>query len=224
MPLSSHKPATSRQMPNLLPVLSVSSWPDFRQQTLPHEDAVLWHRPLPGPVQDWLDEIPDEQLPRGRFCLAPRDVGACIERLFREAELADHPALAWLCQDAQRLAEQVADVHAGRVLRLRLEAVFDNACRKFHIDNVVARLICTYRGPGTQLSMGGGDTDKAETVPTGAPILLKGKQWPQEAAIALHHRSPPIEGTGLSRLVLVLEPVNEDDEFGTSYDRRFNPN
>ena len=224
MPLSSQSPKTPLQRPNLLSVLSVSSWPDFRQQTRPREDAVVWQRSLPEPVQDWLAQIPDVQLPSGRFCLAPNDVGACIEQLFREAGLADHPALAWLCQDAQWLAEQVARVQAGSKLRLRLEPVFDNACRKFHVDNVVARLICTYRGPGTQLSMETGETEEIATLPTGAPVLLKGKQWSQKEIIGLHHRSPPIEGTGLSRLVLVLEPVSEDDEIGTSYDRRFNPN
>lgn len=224
MSLSSHSPKTPRQVPNFLPVLSVSSWPNLRRQTRPLEDAVVWQRSLPEPVQNWLDQIPNEQLPSGRFCLAPTDISACIGQLFREAGLADHPALAWICQDAQRLAELVADIHSGSKLRLRLEPVFDNACRKFHVDNVVARLICTYRGPGTQLSMSAEEKDEIATLPTGAPVLLKGKQWPQGDEIALHHRSPPIEGTGLSRLVLVLEPVYEDDEFGTSYDRRFIPN
>lgn len=179
---------------------------------------------LPRGVQDWLDQIPDMRLPSGRFRLAPNEISACIETLFGEVGIANHPALSWLCRDAERLGLQVASVHSVSRVRLRVEAIFDNACSKFHIDNVVARLICTYRGPGTQLSLCKGEADQIETVPTGAPIVLKGKQWTQTDEVSLHHRSPPIEGTGLSRLVLVLDPIHEDDEIGTSYDRRFKPN
>ena len=174
-------------------------------------------------VQDWLDRIPDTCLPSGRFRLAPTEISTCIETIFGEVGIANHPALSWLCRDAERLGLQVATLHAVPSVRLRVEAVFDNACSKFHIDNVVARLICTYRGPGTQLSLCKGEADQIETVPTGAPIVLNGKQWPQTDEVALHHRSPPIVGARLSRLVLVLDPIHEDDEIGTSYDRRFKP-
>ena len=224
MKLTSESHKISPDNRNELSVLSVSTWSAFQAQSHPREDAVVWHRALPKSVQDWLDHIPDMRLPSGRFRLAPTEVGACIERLFGEVGIANHPALTWLCQDAEKLAEQVANLHRVSSVRLRVEAVFDDACRKFHIDNVVARLICTYRGPGTQLSMLRGEVEHVETVPTGTPILLKGKQWPQTDEVALHHRSPPIEGTGMSRLVLVLDPVHEDDEIGTSYDRRFKPN
>ena len=79
---------------------------------------------------------------------------------------------------------------------------------------MTARLICTYRGPGTQYCISHDHTDPKRffTVPTGAPILLRGSRWPQRPASGLLHRSPPIEGTGETRLVLVLDPVlNEDD-------------
>ena len=204
-------------------VLRVSTWSEFQVHSHLREDAILWDRAVPKAVQDWLDRIPDTCLPSGRFRLAPTEISTCIETMFGEVGIANHPALSWLCQDAERLGLQVAILHAVPSVRLRVEAVSDNACRKFHIDNVVARLICTYRGPGTELSRCEGDMGEIETVPTGAPVLLKGKQWPQTDNIKLHHRSPPIEGTGMSRLVLVLDPIHEDDEIGTSYDRRFKP-
>ena len=101
-------------------------------------------------------------------------------------------------------------------LRLRLEAVIQtNACRKFHIDAITARLVCTYRGTGTQygISTDGHDPDRVFTVPTGAPILLRGTLWPGRPPSGLLHRSPPIEGTGETRLVLVFDPVlNPEDE------------
>lgn len=222
------KPALSPESPaqtkGQLPVLSVSTWPAFQHAFPPKEDAVLWHRGVPEAVQTWLDQLPDSHLPTGRFRLSPADAGACVRHLFVETGIADHPALAWLCQDANRFAALIARVCDASTVRLRLEAVYDNACCKFHVDNVVARLICTYRGPGTQLGLGAQDTDQITTVSTGAPIVLKGRLWSQAQDVILHHRSPPIEGTGVSRLMLVLEPIHEDDEIGTSYDRRFSPN
>ena len=56
-------------------------------------------------------------------------------------------------------------------VRLRLQAVTTNACRKFHLDAITGRLVCTYRGPGTQYgtSTAGEDPEHIRTVPTGAP-------------------------------------------------------
>ncbi|MEL6692171.1 MAG: DUF1826 domain-containing protein [Pseudomonadota bacterium] len=224
MILTSEPPKTARQKRGNLPVLSVSTWSDFQAQSRPIEDAILWQRFLPKAVQDWLDQIPETRLPSARYRLKPVDVGFCLAKVFGDAGHPGDPALSWLSQDVGRLAHLVADINGVSSVRLRIEPVFDNACRRFHVDNVVCRLICTYRGPGTQLSLHPGKMDEIETISTGAPILLKGKQWPQGDSIGLHHRSPPIEGTGLSRLVLVLDPVHEDDEIGTSYDRRFIPN
>lgn len=49
----------------------------------------------------------------------------------------------------------------------------------------------------------------AQTVATGSPLLLRGTRWPAQPASGLLHRSPPIEGTGETRLVLVLDPVTD---------------
>ena len=100
-------------------------------------------------------------------------------------------------------------------LRLRFDVVTTNACRKFHVDFITARLICTYRGPGTQygISADGSEPRRVFSVPTGAPILLRGKLWPERPNSGLLHRSPAIEGTGETRSVLVLDPISDlDDE------------
>jgi hypothetical protein len=88
--------------------------------------------------------------------------------------------------------------------------VTTNACRKFHVDAMAARLICTYRGTGTQYgqSRNGDDPKRVFTVPTGSAVLLRGSLWPSNRDCGLVHRSPPIEGTGETRLVLVLDPVD----------------
>lgn len=49
-------------------------------------------------------------------------------------------------------------------------------------------------------------------MPTGAPIPLRGTLWPEGPRSGLLHRLPPIEGTGETRLVLVLDPVDDPEE------------
>lgn len=185
-------------------------------------DAAIWQRALPESVHAWLDALPDHALPQGRFVLQPDHVLDCLEVVFERLGSPLTPARTWFCEDVQRLATRVEALSGAPLIRLRLEPVFDNACAKFHIDNVTTRLICTYRGPGTQIAVDETAMETIKTVPTGAPILLKGKQWPQAKPPQLKHRSPPIEGTGLVRLMVVLETTNLDDVM-PAYDAIFRP-
>ena len=117
----------------------------------------------------------------------------------------------WLEADVSAIVTTFAELMSTDYVRMRLEVVTTNACRKFHIDRIVGRLVCTYRGTGTQYGISDGNHDPVHvhTVSTGAPILLRGSLWPAVPAPGLSHRSPPIEGSGEVRLVLVLDPVND---------------
>ena len=123
-----------------------------------------------------------------------------------------------LVNDVAALAEVLREIMPTSHLQMRFDVVTTNACRKFHIDAVTARLVCTYRGTGTQygISTDGAEPQKIFTVPTGAPILLRGTLWPEPPRSGLLHRSPPIEGTGETRLVLVLDPIIDDTPNGTN--------
>ncbi|WP_367648814.1 DUF1826 domain-containing protein [Ruegeria arenilitoris] len=105
------------------------------------------------------------------------------------------------------------DLMRSKWLRLRLDVVATNACRRFHIDAVTSRLVCTYRGTGTRygISTDGTDPSRVFTVPTGSPVVLRGTLWPENPKSGLLHRSPPIEGTGETRLLLVLDPVADPE-------------
>ena len=200
------------QMPSSedLPVALVSDAIDLTTALAADIDAAILNRSMPQTVGQWLDAMAPEQLPAGRYVLPAERVSACLADLFHERG-HNGPELAWLCADAQELAVQIHRLTDAPRLRLRLEPVFDNACSKMHIDNVVARLICTYSGPGTELGTAATANEPLMTVPTGAPILLKGRRWPAATEPALRHKSPAIKGTGLSRLVMVLEGCPDAD-------------
>ena len=176
--------------------------------------AALWQREvLPG-FQRWIDGLDPICLPRGRLILRPDTVRQAVAQLCGSSGMLGSPHRDHLVDDISALAETFVDLTNARWLRLRLDVVTSNACRKFHIDAVTARLVCTYRGTGTQYgnSKDGQEPTRIVTVPTGAPILLRGTLWPSETDTPLLHRSPRIEGTGEARLVLVLDPIDDPEE------------
>jgi hypothetical protein len=176
--------------------------------------AAIWRRqPLQG-FQSWINGLDPEVLPKARVILRPETVRDAAAEICNASAMPACPERSRLVDDIAALSDIFAKLMRARWLRLRLDAVTSNACRRFHIDAVTARLVCTYRGTGTQYGI---STDAAQprrilTVPTGAPILLRGTLWPENPRSGLLHRSPPIEGTGETRLVLVLDPVDDPEE------------
>ena len=176
--------------------------------------AAIWRRdPLPS-FQTWIDGLDSNRLPRARLTLRPELVRSAMVELCEAAGTPAGPEKDRLVDDVAAMAILFADLMSSKWLRLRLDIVSTNACRKFHIDAVASRLVCTYRGTGTQygISTDGSEPSRVFTVPTGAPILLRGTLWPETPKSGLLHRSPPIEGTGETRLVLVLEPVADPED------------
>ena len=111
---------------------------------------------------------------------------------------------AALAHEIAALADALAAVTIAKRLRLRLEVVDTDACRRFHADYVTLRLLCTYVGPGTQWHRVS-TPDAIEQVPTGAVAIFKGRQLLDPPTVL--HRSPPIAGTGVHRLMLVIDPA-----------------
>ena len=176
--------------------------------------AAIWQRQALPAFQTWIDGLEPEQLPRARLIIRPVVAEEAIGQICDLCGTPDCEHRTRLVGDIAAMAEIFADLMGAPFIRVRLDVITTNACRKFHIDALTARLVCTYRGTGTQygISKDGADPDPIFTVPTGAPILLRGTQWPEHPRSGLLHRSPPIEGTGEARLVLVLDPIAEQED------------
>lgn len=183
--------------------------------------GVIWQRKPAVSFQNWIDRIPVKQLPRVRLTLRPNAVHQAVQHICDEAELPEGTERTQLTDDIVSLSAICADMMRAPFLKLRLDVVTTNACRKFHVDAVPARLVCTYRGTGTQygFSIDGATPSRVDTVSTGSPILLRGTLSNRSSVIlqngaptpVLLHRSPPIEGTGEARLVLVVDPVDRPE-------------
>ena len=142
--------------------------------------AAIWRRQPERNFQSWLDALPPDQLPHGRVVLRRDAVAAAVAQLCDIAQTPHCAERAQLTDDVTALAHIFADIMQSPYLRLRLQAIKTNACRKFHIDAITARLICTYRGTGTQYGNGesGHDPVEIHTLQAGVPLILRGTSWP----------------------------------------------
>ena len=113
----------------------------------------------------------------------------------REVRLALAHLPASLRTDITALAERFMALMQVDAVRVRVEGIVTNDCKKIHTDFTDVRLITTYAGQGTEYAPHGDANCCLERVPTGAVALLKGRSFATGHAPCFH-RSPPIEGTG----------------------------
>lgn len=175
--------------------------------------AVQWRRtPLPE-FQAWMDGLSPRELPSVRAIFRAEQAVQIVQAACEASKTPAHVERDRFVDDVGALADVFAKLMGAPFLRLRFDVVESNACCRFHIDSVQARLICTYRGSGTQygLARDGREPESVHTVPTGAPMIFKGTESHRALGPVLLHRSPPIEGTGETRLLLVIDPIHDPE-------------
>ncbi|MEL6364398.1 MAG: DUF1826 domain-containing protein [Pseudomonadota bacterium] len=170
-------------------------------------DAVIWRRALPSFLPTALHQVASQGSVERRVPISLAANDDVIDALLREMGFEQGAAADWMAHDLKTLTARYGRLLSVDRATLRFEIVRDDACRKFHRDVVRARMICTYSGPGTEYgaASSGGTPESIERAPTGSPILLKGARWPKSSPRTVLHRSPPIEGTGASRFVVVID-------------------
>lgn len=171
----------------------------------------IWERSAPPGLSDLiLEGIADI-----RFTTEIDALSALLDNALDDAGHRRGIARDILHNDILALANRFAEIMQNEHVEIRLEHVTTNACKKFHTDYVTARLITTYLGQGTQWIDGddGADCDCGEPhniqqMQAGHVALFKGRLWSSHSPAI--HRSPPIEGTGEERLMLVVNPVQRN--------------
>lgn len=178
----------------------------------PAVELVVWERSLSFDLAAWLEAVPPRQLPDGRLLVTEPDLSAALAAMLDSCGTPDGPLRAAFLHDVVALAAGFLATMASDTVDLRLQAIRDDACWKFHRDCVAARLLTTYRGPGTQwvqpahsaaaLSRQKSYEGPIRQFPRHAVGLFKGSCTPPAKGIV--HRSPAIAATGTTRLVLCL--------------------
>ena len=125
-----------------------------------------------------------------------------------------------LVRDVDQLVRVFAKLTKSKDVFVKLERLDDNGCAFWHQDSVSFRLIATYRGPCTEwvhpdaskktLLRKKADSDEAQSLCHHDVALFKGRGKTHHGDALLNqpgivHRSPHISGSGVHRVVLVLD-------------------
>lgn len=123
------------------------------------------------------------------------------------------PAPGGMAADMLFLARVFAAITRRDRLRIRLDGVTDDACHRFHRDAVGLRLLCTYRGAGTQWTLCGPNCAAPHQAPACAVALLKGSAHDPPAPPGCLHRSPPVSALPENRRGRLLLCIDEPGRF-----------
>jgi len=211
---------STSQTPSALPH-TAGNQPDVLRHILdPDVNLSLWQRPAQQEVTRELLPLQATHLPDVRCSTSPVSFDDDVSALLQQQGL-DPLAFANWRIDLGQLAALFFDISEERDVTLRLETIVDDGCRRFHVDRTHLRLLCTYRGPGTEW-LTDAQVDR-EAQANGAPNdciirvgepsrfqpfwvgVLKGDAYPGNAGHGLVHRSPPIAGSGQTRVLFCLD-------------------
>lgn len=186
----------------------------------PQIQLAQWRRPVDTVITDWLETHAVDLGSGFRQTLSPGrtpDLGRLPAGAGRDA----------LAVDLTLLAEMLGELLDAPTIGLRLEVVRQAMCPRLHVDRVGIRLLCTYRGPGTDwvedasvdrsflgAASGGLPDDcsglllpgyRFESIPPFAVALLKGNLWQGNGGRGIVHRSPAIPDNQLPRVLVALD-------------------
>lgn len=166
----------------------------------PGAALAIWWRSLPDALRAGLDTLDLDTVDDVSLDMA---ADRPVDDKLVAAGYAD-PVAALLARDIELLVRRHAALTGEDRLRLKLEVIETDACRRFHADYVTLRMLCTYVGPGTQWCRTVAPDAICE-VPTDAVGVFKGRVLLDPPTVL--HRSPPIVATGRRRLMLTIDPL-----------------
>lgn len=189
----------------------------------PDCNAAVLPRTLPEALTRYLDD------PRVHALLGNgmRTRVRCNQTLPAET-LPATPGREALLDDIRGLTEIMGDLLDCDHVGLRLEVLRKAMCPRFHVDRVGIRLLCCYRGNGTEYLQGShadrsklghaavsDDEDSGlildaagiHRAPRYAITLIKGAAWPGNAEHGAIHRSPQVLPDDAPRIVLALDAI-----------------
>jgi hypothetical protein len=173
----------------------------------PEIQIAQWQRPTNHVISEWLDAHAG-------------DLGIGLRQTLSSGQppdLAQLPAgdgRDAFAEDLTLLAEMLGELLDAPTIGLRMEITHQAMCPRLHVDRVGIRMLCTYRGPGTEWveddavdrrflgAASGGKPDESsgllrpgyriESIPPFAVALLKGSLWQENVGRGIVHRSPAL--------------------------------
>ena len=197
----------------------------------PDVQILVWTRDTPDALSDYIECAASRMSASSRMLIGAE--GHLPESALPVLpDQPDHEGRFLMQSDIRMLVEAFSDLMDCPTVALRLEVLQRAMCPRFHTDHVGIRLLCAYRGKGTQwidekganrqkLGRGaqGAPDESSGLMPPGAQIhtvekfhvaLLKGDLWQGNAGRGVIHRSPEITPSTAPRVLLALDAVWPD--------------
>lgn len=172
---------------------------------------VVWDREWDLELTQKLDRLRFEDLPSARFPTTVATMEEDVAAAFAKQSCPDTSVLVALTVDIKHLIRQFASATGSKHMEVRLAAICNDACRLFHADRMRARMVTTYRGPGTEwvspfdaecaLKDSDNFTGRILRMNRFSVGLFPGSLSKHGALV---HRSPRISQTGDDRLFLCI--------------------
>ena len=186
----------------------------------PGVNICVWQRPSIDQINRELVSLTPRDLPDVRSHCTLNNFDAAVTGLMANQGLSPDLFKHWR-GDLLNIARVYFPLTKGRRVTMRLETTDQDGCPRFHTDRTHLRLLCTYLGPGTEwLRNDQADREaqlagapNSEILLTDAPSqlgrfwvgLLKGSAFPGNSLNGLIHRSPPSQGSGITRVLFCLD-------------------
>ena len=190
----------------------------LQRATDPDVHLSLWRRPVNEAIVQELAQLKASDLSNTRRATSCASFDTDVSALLQE-QGHDPAAFQSLRADMSQLITIFSAVSSGRDMKFRLLTTGSDDCRRFHLDRLQWRLLCTYQGPGTEW-LTDAQVDREALVrcrPNGEVLrfgqasrfetcwvgILKGD--PKNIGSGQVHRSPPIADSGRVRVLFSID-------------------
>lgn len=179
----------------------------------------IWHRQPTAELISAVNSLPHRSLLNDRWSGPLHGFVPWSQQQFATLPQEEREAMALILADAFQLAQWFDRRCAADSYTFRWHRLSDTMCPRFHTDRGPMRLLCTYRGPGTEwapedavdhraLKTRGTenheivpDASRVQTIPLFAGAVLCGCDERDRGGVV--HRSPSIP-TGTSRFTFCM--------------------
>ncbi len=193
------------------PFIQVGRAADLAAVKQPDITLALWRWSPTEQLTQFVNSLDVQDIPHERVLVQVTNAKQILFNMLRAQAAGNYKGVDAFISDIVMQCETFSKISGSPIVDIRIDHVRGNACRKFHRDNVPLRMICTYRGPGTEIvpDVHADEAIKTQAdyrgpkfdLPQYAVALFKGA-W--QSTTGTVHRSPPIEGQNISRLVVCL--------------------
>ena len=171
-------------------------------------------------INSWIDQFIDCDFQKITLNTTPESFKKDFEQALSVYQSLHPVGFQLLLDDIDMLLKEFASISQTTDFKVYWAIVNDGMCRRFHTDANKLRLLCTYKGPGTEWvkpdninfdlphcsgnEMIINDQEIQQTKPYDV-VILKGALHEHREAPLILHRSPPLENQETKRLLLRID-------------------